>query len=69
MYERGLNPSWRVVVLDDEECKLFFDQRLQLINYKDVVFGSTDHIEEWDEGNHLPMIHFVHALFPAQIIN
>ena len=22
--EYGLNPSWRVVVLDDNECKLFF---------------------------------------------
>ena len=50
MYDRGLDPSWRVVVLDDDECKLFFDQRFKLINYKDEVFGSTDTFEEWDDG-------------------
>jgi len=45
-----LDPSWRVVVLDNNECKLFFDQRLQLISYTDEVFGSTDTFEEWDDG-------------------
>jgi len=50
-----LDPSWRVVVLDDDECKLFFDQRLQFISYTDEVFGSTDTFEEWDDGG--PLTH------------
>lgn len=46
--EYGLDPSWRVVVLDDDECRLFFDQRAKLINYKAEVFELGEFIEEWD---------------------
>ena len=48
MCERGLNPSWRVIVLDDEEWKLFIDGRKHLNMYKDEFYKFADIVEEYD---------------------
>ena len=50
LYDRGLDPSWRVVVLDDDECKSFFEERLLLNDYKDEFFEYGEFVEEWDDG-------------------
>jgi hypothetical protein len=44
-----LNPSWRVLVLDDEEWKLFIGGRNHLNCYKNEFFEFNDVIEEYDE--------------------
>lgn len=49
--EYGLNSSWRVIVLDDDECKLFFYERINFITYKDEFFDKADVVDEWDDGD------------------
>lgn len=49
LYERGLYPSWKVVVLDYDECKLFFDERLLFNDYKEEFFELGEFVEEWDD--------------------
>ena len=49
MDEYELNPSWRVVILDDEECSLFFDERPDFISYHQEFFGLTDVVKEHDD--------------------
>ena len=48
LYERGLNPSWRVVVLDYDEWKSFIDDRTHFNNYKEEFFGKADIVKEYD---------------------
>ena len=44
-----VNTSWRVLVLDDEEWKLFLDGRSHLNCYKNEFFEFADVVEEYDE--------------------
>lgn len=44
-----VNPSWKVLVLDDEEWKLFLDGRSHLNCYKNEFFEFADVVEEYDE--------------------
>ena len=51
---------WRVIVLDDEEFKLFFDEGFHFNSYKNEFFEVHDSVE-YDEGC-LPKIHdFIYA--------
>jgi len=47
--EYELNPSWRVVILNDEECSLFFNERPNFINYHQEFFGLADIVKEHDD--------------------
>lgn len=47
--EYELNPSWRVVILDDEECNLFFNERPDFISYHEEFFGLADVVKEHDD--------------------
>ena len=68
LYDRGLDPSWRVVVLDDDECKSFFEERLLLNDYKDEFFEYGEFVEEWDDGNQRIINHFVPVVFRVLLI-
>jgi hypothetical protein len=60
-----LDPSWRVVVLDDDESKLFFHQRLHLIRYRDEFFERGPVFEEWDDGEPADHDCFLACSFPC----
>ena len=41
-----LDPSWKVVVLDDEESKLFFDGKQHFNKYQDEFLGAFSGVKE-----------------------
>lgn len=49
MDKYNIDPTWRVVILDYEEWKLFIDGRNNLDCYKNEFFEFADVIEEYDE--------------------
>ena len=44
-----VNPSWKVLVLDNEEWKLFLDGRSHLNCYKNEFFEFAEVVDEYDE--------------------
>ena len=49
MDKYNIDPTWRVVILDYEEWKLFIDGRNNLDCYKNEFFEFADVIKEYDE--------------------
>ena len=49
MDKYNIDPTWRVVILDYEEWKLFIDERNNLNCYKNEFFEFADVIDEYDE--------------------
>ena len=48
MCERGLYPTWRVIILDYDEWKSFIDDRKYFNMYKDEFYAAADIVEEYD---------------------
>jgi hypothetical protein len=49
MDKYDIDPTWRVVILDNAEWKLFIDGRNRLNCYKNEFFEFADVVEEYDE--------------------
>ena len=47
--EYEMDTNWRVVILNENECRLFFEERNNLVRHKDEIFGRADIDEEWDD--------------------